>query len=162
MPRFDVPLQDLEAAWKEVDIEDSGLIDEGWYRAEIKDFDVKRKDENSSLYLNWRFQIIDGDFDGQSVWDITSLSSKSVWKLKSLATAANLFLTKDTLISEQANALIGRKIAIQVYHDEWNGTKRAKVSMYASIETGDLSSDTSKLPYHGIPGENDSKEEIPF
>jgi len=79
MPRFEVPLHEIEKAWDETDITSAEIIEEGWYKAEIKDFETRRKDENSSPYISWRFQIIGGDFDGMPVWDVTSLSSKSIW-----------------------------------------------------------------------------------
>ena len=138
MPRFEVPLHEIEAEWEKIDVEDVGIVAEGWYKAEIKDFETRRKDESSNPYIQWRFQIQDGEFDGISVWDITSLSSKSIWKLKALATASNLLLTKEAPLIDQLYAMVGRQVAIQVYHDEWNGQKRAKISMYAVAETGNM------------------------
>lgn len=151
MPRFEVPLHEIEAEWEKTDIEDAGIITEGWHKAEIKDFETRRKDENSAPYIQWRFQVLNGEFDGMPVWDITSLSSKSIWKLKALATASNLLLTKETPLVDQLYALVGRQVAIQVFHDEWNGQKRAKISMYAMAEAGNLSSTTKVTENDDIP-----------
>ena len=152
MPRFEVPLHKIEEEWAKTDIEDV-VIAEGWYKAEIKDFETRQKDEDSSPYIQWRFQIQDGEFDGMPVWDITSLSQKSVWKLKALATASNLLLTKEIALIDQLYALVGRQVAVQVYHDIYNERKRAKISMYATIDTGNLSSTNSST---------EVKDEIPF
>ena len=159
MPRFEVPLHEIEAEWEKTDIEDAGIVAEGWYKAEIKDFETRRKDENSSPYIQWRFQIQDGEFDGMPVWDITSLSSKSIWKLKALATASNLLLTKEVALIDQLYALVGRQVAIQVFHDTYNGQKRAKISMYATVDTGNLGTNSSDSP-----DDNKGKDvdEIPF
>ena len=54
MPRFEVPLHEIEAEWEKTDIEDAGIIGEGWHKAEVKDFETRRKDENSSPYIQWR------------------------------------------------------------------------------------------------------------
>ena len=155
MPRFEVPLHEIEAEWEKIDIEDAGIVAEGWHKAEIKDFETRRKDAESTPYIQWRFQILNGEFDGMPVWDIISLSSKSIWKLKALATASNLLLTKETPLIDQLYALVGRQVAVQVYHGEWNGQKRANISMYASVEAGNAEESSGDST-------EDDKDKIPF
>jgi len=151
MPRFEVPLHKIEEVWNETDIEDAGIIAEGWYKAEIKDFETRQKDETSNPYIQWRFQILNGEFDGMPVWDITSLSSKSIWKLKALATASSLLLIKEQPLIDQLYALVGRQVAVQVYHDEWNGQKRAKISMYAVAEAGNVDNSLAQSEEEEVP-----------
>ena len=41
-------------------------------------------------YVNWQFDVAEGELTGKKVWDITSLSTDALWKIKLLCTAAKI------------------------------------------------------------------------
>jgi hypothetical protein len=157
MPRYNVPLEELEEVWEETDLDtDTIIASEGWHLAEVKDFEVRPG--NAAPYIAWRFEVAgENSSNGLAVWDNTSLSPKGIWKFKSLATAANLLLTKEISLNEHLQALIGRQVAIEVSHEDWNGKKQAKISSYA------VSTEFEKaLPGAAEEVASDEAEEIPF
>ena len=78
--------------------------------------------------LKARFEVIKGSAKGSTVFETFSLTEKALWKLKSFLEAIGM--KANGRISLDLDKLEGKICVIDVIHDEYNGTKRAKISAY--------------------------------
>ena len=82
--------------------------------------------------LKARFEVIKGSAKGCAVFETFSLSEKALWKLKSFLEAIGM--KANGRISLDLDKLEGKICVIDVIHEEYNGTKRAKISAYIKPE----------------------------
>ena len=85
--------------------------------------------------LKARFEVIKGSAKGSTVFETFSLTEKALWKLKSFLNAIGM--KANGKISLDLDKLEGKICMIDVIHDEYNGTKRAKISSYNPAENED-------------------------
>ena len=85
--------------------------------------------------LKARFEVIKGSAKGSTVFETFSLTEKALWKLKSFLNAIGI--KANGKISLDLDKLEGKICIIDVIHDEYNGTKRAKISSYNPAEDED-------------------------
>lgn len=85
--------------------------------------------------LKARFEVIKGSAKGSTVFETFSLTEKALWKLKSFLNAIGM--KANGKISLDLDKLEGKICMIDVIHDEYNGTKRAKISSYNPAEDED-------------------------
>lgn len=85
--------------------------------------------------LKARFEVIKGSAKGSTVFETFSLTEKALWKLKSFLNAIGM--KANGKISLDLDKLEGKICMIDVIHDEYNGTKRAKISSYNPAEGED-------------------------
>lgn len=78
--------------------------------------------------LKAQFEVIQGNAKGSRVFETFSLAEKALWKLKSFLEAAGV--KSDGKLVLDLDVLEGKICIIDVIHDEYNGTKRAKISTY--------------------------------
>lgn len=82
--------------------------------------------------LKARFEVIKGSAKGCSVFETFSLTEKALWKLKSFLEAVGM--KANGKISLDLDKLEGKVCILDIIHDEYNGTKRAKISSYIKPE----------------------------
>lgn len=85
--------------------------------------------------LKARFEVIKGSAKGCNVFETFSLTERALWKLKSFLEAVGM--RANGKISLDLDKLEGKVCIIDVIHDEYNGTKRAKISSYNPAENED-------------------------
>lgn len=85
--------------------------------------------------LKARFEVIKGSAKGSTVFETFSLTEKALWKLKSFLNSIGM--KANGKISLDLDKLEGKICMIDVIHDEYNGTKRAKISSYNPAEDED-------------------------
>lgn len=85
--------------------------------------------------LKARFEVIKGSAKGSTVFETFSLTERALWKLKSFLNAIGM--KANGKISLDLDKLEGKICMIDVIHDEYNGTKRAKISSYNPAEDED-------------------------
>ena len=102
--------------------------------------------------LKARFEVIKGSAKGSTVFETFSLTEKALWKLKSFLEAIGM--KANGRISLDLDKLEGKICVIDVIHDEYNGTKRAKISAYVKP---DLEEDEDE----DDEDEDDDEEEAP-
>ena len=103
--------------------------------------------------LKARFEVIKGSAKGCTVFETFSLTEKALWKLKSFLNAIGM--KANGKISIDLDKLEGKICIIDVIHDEYNGTKRAKISSYNQAEDDDDDEDED------IEEEDEDEEEEP-
>ena len=87
--------------------------------------------------LKFTFEVIKGDDKGCRVIESFSLADNALWKLKSLLQA--LGMKCDKKVTLDLDKLEGRELVIEVKHEEYNGTTRAKSNAFFKV--GSLNED---------------------
>ena len=106
--------------------------------------------------LKAQFEVIQGNAKGSRVFETFSLAEKALWKLKSFLEAAGV--KSDGKLVLDLDALEGKICIIDVIHDEYNGTKRAKISTYLKP---DADSDLDDEDEEDIDEEDEEEDEEP-
>ena len=130
---------------------------EGEWLAKLTKIEMGEVQGSGDDCLKARFEVIKGSAKGNTVFETFALSEKALWKLKSFLEAIGVKSTgKFTL---DLDKLEGRICIIDVIHDEYNGTKRAKISAY--IKPGDDSDDDDDEDEVDDEDDDDDEEEPP-
>lgn len=130
---------------------------EGEWLAKLTKIEMGEVQGSGDDCLKARFEVIKGSAKGNTVFETFALSEKALWKLKSFLEAIGVKSTgKFTL---DLDKLEGKICIIDVIHDEYNGTKRAKISAY--VKPGDDSDDDDDEDEVDDEEEDDEEEEPP-
>lgn len=130
---------------------------EGEWLAKLTKIEMGEVQGSGDDCLKARFEVIKGSAKGNTVFETFALSEKALWKLKSFLEAIGVKSTgKFTL---DLDKLEGKICIIDVIHDEYNGTKRAKISAY--IKPGDDSDDDDDEDEVDDEEDDDEEEESP-
>lgn len=130
---------------------------EGQFKAKI----IKAEDgttQGGDDCIKLRFEVLSGSGKGCQVFDTLTLGEKALWKLKTLLEA--LGLKSDGKIVVDLDKLEGKSCGIEVIHDEYNGTKRAKINQYiknAMLEDEDDDEDDDDEDYNEKPAKSSKK-----
>lgn len=128
---------------------------EGEWLAKLTKIEMGEVQGSGDDCLKARFEVIKGSAKGNTVFETFALSEKALWKLKSFLEAIGVKSTgKFTL---DLDKLEGKICIIDVIHDEYNGTKRAKISAY--IKPGDDSDDDDDEDEVDDEDDDDDEEE---
>lgn len=85
--------------------------------------------------LKARFEVIKGSAKGCTVFETFSLTERALWKLKSFLEAVGM--KANGKLSIDLDKLEGKVCIIDIIHDEYNGSKRAKISAYIKPDEED-------------------------
>lgn len=130
---------------------------EGEWLAKLTKIEMGEVQGSGDDCLKARFEVIKGSAKGNTVFETFALSEKALWKLKSFLEAIGVKATGK--ISLDLDKLEGKICIIDVVHDEYNGTKRAKISAY--IKPGDDSDDDDDEDEVDDEEDDDDEEEPP-
>lgn len=104
----------------------------GYYQAEVDQVEyVAQSKASGQPYLNWRFAITEGEFQGQKAFYTTSLKDDALWNLK--RTLIGIGVPKENLESEEGieidpEALQGLACTLVVEPDEYQGEYKGRVT----------------------------------
>jgi hypothetical protein len=101
---------------------------EGEWLARLKKIDMGEVRGSGDDCLKAQFEVIKGDAKGCIVYETFSLTEKALWKLKSFLDAASMKSTGRLTLD--LDKMEGKICIIDVIHDDYNGTKRAKIASY--------------------------------
>lgn len=130
---------------------------EGEWLAKLTKIEMGEVQGSGDDCLKARFEVIKGSAKGNTVFETFALSEKALWKLKSFLEAIGVKATGK--ISLDLDKLEGKICIIDVIHDEYNGTKRAKISAY--VKPGDDSDDDDDEDEVDDEEDDDDEEESP-
>lgn len=119
------------------DVESYGLLPEASYH--VKVVKVEEKEGPKGPYLNWELEVVSGEHKGSKVWNITSLTDKSLWILKQWLEALEADVPEEAE-EVAAEDYEGLELRITVKHDEYEGKKRPKISDFEAL-SGDSAED---------------------
>lgn len=101
---------------------------EGEHLIRVKKMEMGQVQGSGDDALKAVFEVIQGSDKGCQVFETFSLSEKALWKLKQFLVAIGM--KADGKLNLDLDKLEGKICVIDVIHDEYNGTKRAKISSY--------------------------------
>lgn len=142
MARIDKDLSGVEAATNQPSRRNDGIIPEGTYLAKGIDSVLKPMKTHAGGNVEWltiTWQIQEGDYKRRQVYDDIYLRGDNAAgvafgdrKLKALAFATE---HKNPIKIDDSSELMNKPCMITVYHDEYNGKTKAKVSTYAKPDS---------------------------
>lgn len=116
---------------------------EGEFTAKCKKIDMGTVQGSGDDCLKAQFEVLSGEGKGCSVFETFSLGEKALWKLKSFLEAIGV--KANGKISLDLDKLEGKICTIEVFHDEYNGSKRAKISSYSKYVPEDTDDDDDDI-----------------
>ena len=105
---------------------------EGEWLAKLSSIEEGTVQGSGDDCLKARFEVIKASAKGCNVFETFSLTEKALWKLKSFLEAIGM--KANGKLSLDLDKLEGKVCIIDVIHDEYNGSKRAKISAYIKPE----------------------------
>lgn len=112
---------------------------EGEHLAKVKKMEMGTVQGSGDDCVKAVFEVIKGADKGCQVFETFSLSEKALWKLKSFLQAIGI--KADGKLSLDLDKLEGKICVIDVIHEEYNGSKRAKISSYIKQSSDDEDED---------------------
>ena len=103
-------------------------IEPGTYLARVEGIEQKMS-QAGKPYLNWKFNIVGGEYDGRKAFYMASLAPNALWKLKDTPIKAFGY-SKEDLAGEfdfDPIDLIGHECALVVGEEEYQGEMRDRV-----------------------------------
>lgn len=103
-------------------------IEPGTYLARVESIEQKMS-QAGKPYLNWKFNLVGGEYDGRKAFYMTSLSPNALWKLKDTLINAFGFSTEDLAgaFDIDVEDLIGQECALIIGEEEYQGEMRDRV-----------------------------------
>lgn len=114
-------------------VESYSKASEGIHTAKVVEI-LEKTSQGGDDMLQFAFEIIKGEDKGSRVFESFVLTDKALWKLKSFLQAVGM--KADGKLVLDLDKLIGKICDIEVFHDEYNGQKRAKISDYYKVGKG--------------------------
>lgn len=105
-------------------VETRDALPAGEYGVEV--VAIEQKQGGKGPYLNWQFRVCMGPHEGKKIWNVTSLSPKSLWVLRKQLEALGL-KTVSGRFNIDLNALTGLRCGIKTEQREFDGKIKAKV-----------------------------------
>lgn len=111
-------------------VESYSRCSEGIHRAKVAEIQEKTSQGGDDM-LQIAMEVVAGADKGCRVFDNCVLTDKALWKFKQLLSA--LGVKCDGKVAVDLDGLIGKTCDIEVFHEEYNGQTRAKISNYSKV-----------------------------
>lgn len=111
-------------------VESFSRCSEGIHRAKVAEIQEKTSQGGDDM-LQVAMEVVAGADKGCRVFDNCVLTDKALWKFKQLLSA--LGIKCDGKVAVDLDGLIGKTCDIEVFHEEYNGQTRAKISNYSKV-----------------------------
>lgn len=114
----------------------------------IDSIEFRQSKSSEHPYLNWKLIISDGPFSGRTLWMITSLAPKALFRLQEVLSALGLPSSEqlDFQVDDATNILIkppiaGKAAIARVTQETYEGTVRNRVEQLISTGASGNSSE---------------------
>ena len=124
---------------------------EGIHRAKIAEIQEKTSQGGDDM-LQIKMEVVAGADKGCTVFDNCVLTDKALWKFKQLLTAIGVKC--DGKVAVDLDNLIGKVCDIEVSHEEYNGSVRARITNYSKIVANATEDDDEE-------DDDEEEEEVP-
>ena len=124
-------------------------VPDGVYACEVAD--VTEEEGEKGPYLKWKFRVTDGPAKGGMIYDNTSLTPASLWRLKGLLETLGIEVPDSTMELDLPE-YVGMELPITVVNENYQGKDRPKVGAYG----GDVGS-AGKEPSSGSTSSKTSR-----
>lgn len=137
-------------------------VPEGTYEVMVEEVEVRESRSSDNNYLNWRFRILDEEYEGRFLWNITSLSERALFRLKEVFLALDVIAEDDEIsidweddvdiTTSSGPRLVepeveGLACALVVRIEPYEGKDRNRVT--AILPAGEGSGDPATVPAGG-------------
>lgn len=102
------------------------LIPKGKYNAKVQNIELKPGKEHP--YFAWTFELTEGEFIGRKAFTNTSLSPKSLWKLKQIIKRVAPEVNVDGISELDPSLFIGKDCVLSIIVEPYEGVDRSKVA----------------------------------
>lgn len=136
-------------------VEAYSKVNEGIHAAKIVEVEQTQSQAGDDM-ITVAYEVTAGPDKGGRVFDNFVLTQKALWKLKVLLKA--LGMKCDGRLIVDLDRLIGKSCDIEVFHDEYNGQIRAKISDYYKLGTHSTPESTADVD--DDVDEDEDEEEI--
>lgn len=108
-------------------------IPEGDYIGKIIEADVRTSERTGSRYISWKFQIVEGEHKGVTLYGSTSLKKEALWSLRNLIHAATGKNVAGKALDFDPEKLYGKIVGMAVEDNEY--TKDGKTRVTSQVST---------------------------
>lgn len=118
------------------------VIPAGTYNARVYEVELRTSANSGNPYINWRFRIDGGEYDGRQLFFVTSLKEGALWNLKRTLKALRFEgdLEGQVDLGDLDNFL-GRQCRIVVGVEDYLGEPRNRVTRVLPPEEGAMEVD---------------------
>lgn len=110
-------------------------VAEGDYRFKLKKVESGTSENSGNPMLIWYWEGVEGKVEGKILKDYTTLTPKSLWKVRSILEALGMDVPKK-VISIPLKKLVGKEVGITLGDDEpYEGKIKSRAMDYIDIET---------------------------
>jgi hypothetical protein len=109
------------------------LTPEGRYSASIEEATVETNKAGDGEYIQFKFAISEGKYEGNKVITNCSLKPQALFSLKNLLSAIGFSIPKKAFDLD-LNDLIGQECDIQISHEMYEGKRKPKITEFYSSE----------------------------
>lgn len=109
-------------------------VPEGDYRFKVVAAKIDTSEKSGNTMIVWTFEGVEGKVKGKRVKDYTTITAKSLWKLRDLLTAMGVKVPKK-VVSITPSKYVGKELGLTLSDDEYEGKISSKPSDYLDIET---------------------------
>ena len=139
-------------------VESFTRCDEGQHIAKLIKLEEKQSQAGDDMLVG-TFEVIKGDSKGSKVFENFPLTQKALWKLKTYFEAIGI--KAEGKIKIDLDKLIGRVCIIEVIHEEYNGSLRAKIATFLPLKKDEPTPDNDDDD-DDIGDDPDEDDDIPF
>lgn len=126
----------------------SGVMPEGIHAFRIIDVN-EREGASGFPYISITLECEEGgEYDGQRIWHNVSLAPQARWKLEEFLDAVQA--PEEGEMS--AEDFLGLRIRATVFHEEWEGQKRARIERAMPMEGGEPKIGGKQLSFDQLRG----------
>lgn len=103
-------------------------VDDGEYLAQVSKIEEKEGESSGQPYLAWQWKIVEeGEAKGATVYDNTSLTPQSLWRLRSLLECIGIEVPdgKMRLVLDQ---LVGKRCRLEITNETYQGKEKPRVT----------------------------------
>lgn len=136
-------------------VESYSKASEGRHTVKVADIEQKTSSGGDDM-LQFAFEVIKGDDKGSRVFDNFVLTDKALWKFKACLQA--LGMKADGKIVIDLDKILGKVCDIEVFHEEYNGQMRAKISDYYKV-AAKAADDEDEADDEDLDDEDEEEEE---
>ena len=132
--------------------------EEGQHVAVIKEITEETAKESSNDMLVVKFEVIKGESKGAIVYNNFVLVDKALWRLKQLLEAVGIKVPDGRMVID-LDKLEGKKLIIEVSHEEYNGQTRARLQECLPLNAG--KKDEDEPEDEDVDDEDEEEEDEP-
>ena len=134
------------------DIEEFSPIEKGTYPAVVAKAEMRLAEETGKEYnyINWEFDLTEGEFKGRKQWMVTSFSPKALWRMKEMFENIGIYQDELEIDYDEETKLItdpevsGLPCVLEVSKKLYEGRQTNQVDAVLAPEGGPAKKTTSR------------------